>query len=393
MSVALIDTPEALAALCDRIANVDAVALDTEFHNERSYAARLMVVQLVVGDDVALVDPLRIADLQPLAAALAPKAVVGHALASDLKIFADRFDRLPVEAFDTQLAAAFLGYGISISLADLVHDLIGIRLRKSQTVSDWSVRPLSAAQIDYLVADVLHLLPMRDALRARLRERGREGWFAEEARALVDPARYRADPERLYLRIPGAARMNRRELGVLRELAVLRDRLARERDVPTKYIIPDDAMAAIVHLRPETREDLAQLRRLDAGMRKAFGDQIVDAVRRGLALDDSDLPSRPSRPPGHDREAIVACLNVLTSAIAGENGLPPSLLVPRAALERVARELPATEEAVATVLDASAWRAQLVARPLHELLCGQTALAVRGAAHGTPRVERVALAE
>jgi ribonuclease D len=168
VSVTLVEDPEALTALCARIAAVDRVALDTEFHNERSYAARLMVVQLVVGDEVAIVDPLRVKDLNELATALEDKTIVGHALQSDLKIFADRFDRMPARAFDTQLAAAFCGYGMSVSLADLVHDLIGIRLRKSQTVSDWSTRPLSEQQIDYLVDDVRHLIPMQDQLTERL---------------------------------------------------------------------------------------------------------------------------------------------------------------------------------------------------------------------------------
>jgi len=105
------------------------------------------------------------------------------------------------------------------------------------------------------------------------------------------------------------------------------------------------------------------------------------------------LPMKPARPPGHDREAIVACLSVLTSAIASENSLPASLLAPRAALERVARELPASEEGVARALDASAWRAGLIAGPLFELLYGRTALSVRGAERGTPHVERVTVSE
>jgi ribonuclease D len=389
MSVALIEDDAGLAALCDRIGAVERIALDTEFHNERSYAARLMVVQLVVGDETALIDPLRVADLRPLAAALSTKTVVGHALQSDLKIFADRFGRLPAAAFDTQLAAAFCGYGMSISLADLVQDLIGIRLRKSQTVSDWSSRPLSAQQIDYLVDDVRHLLPMADKLEARLRDTARFGWFEEEARALVDPLKYQPDSERLYLRIPGAMRMNRRELGVLREVARLRDSLARERDVPLKYIIPDDVMSGIVSLRPATREELAQLRRLDAGARRSYGDRIVGAVAAGLALPEDDLPRKPARPPGLDREAIVACLSVLVNAIAAENDLPAGLLTPRAALERVARELPSSVEDMARSLDASGWRTALVAEPLFALLSGQVALTVTGAHKGHPRVERV----
>lgn len=389
MNVTLVEDQAGLAALCERIAEVDRIALDTEFHNERSYSARLMVVQLVVGDEVAIVDPLSVKNLEPLAAALHDKSVVGHALQSDLKIFADRFDRLPARAFDTQLAAAFCGYGMSISLADLVHDLVGIRLRKSQTVSDWSTRPLSPQQIDYLVDDVRHLIPMQDALTERLERTGRFGWFESDARALVDMTRYRTDPERLYLRVPGAMRMNRRELGILREVAQLRDALARERDVPLKYIIPDDVMAGIVSLRPATRDDLAQLRRLDGGARKAYGDRIVAAVAAGIALPDDALPRKPPRSPAGDREAVVACLAVLASAIATEHDLPSGLVVTRSALERVARELPATAEDLARTLDAGAWRASLVAEPLFAMISGAVALTIAGAGRNAPHVARV----
>ncbi len=386
MNVELIEDSAALAAFCAHVATVERVALDTEFHNEKSYAARLMVVQLVAGDRAAIVDPLKVRDLVPLADALATKTIVGHALASDLKIFADRFGRLPAAAFDTQLAAAFCGYGISISLADLVSEIVGVRLRKSQTVSDWSARPLSPQQIDYLVDDVKHLFALQDVLRERLERTGRLAWFEEDARPLVDVLKYRQDPERLYLRVPGAMRMNRRELGVLREVAQLRDALARERDVPLKYIIPDDVMSGIVSLRPAVRDDLAQLRRLDAGARKAFGDRIVAAVAAGLALDETDLPKKPARPAGGDREALVSCLAVLANAIATEHELPPGLLVTRPALERVARELPADAAQVAAALELTSWRANLVAEPLHRLLSGAVALTVVGAARGTPRV-------
>jgi len=186
-------------------------------------------------------------------------------------------------------------------------------------------------------------------------------------------------------------RMNRRELGILREVAIARDELAKERDVPLKYIIPDDVMAGIVGLRPAVRDDLAQLRRLDAGARKAYGDRIVAAVAAGVALPDEALPKKPTRPAGADREAIVSCLAVLANGIAAAHEVPGGLLVTRSALERVARELPRSEEDVARVLDVSSWRASLVAAPLFALLSGSVALTIAGAALNNPRIASVPL--
>ena len=129
----------------------------------------------------------------PLADALTRATVVGHALSSDLRILYDAFGTLPRDAYDTQVAAAFCGYGMSISLLDLVRDVAGVTLRKSQTVSDWSTRPFTPRQVDYLVDDVRYLFAIADSLNEQLDARGREAWALDEMRALVDPRTYRSD--------------------------------------------------------------------------------------------------------------------------------------------------------------------------------------------------------
>jgi ribonuclease D len=384
--IEMIDTPAALMGLCARVEQSAQVALDTEFHTERTYSPRLMVVQLAFDDGAVIVDPLALPDLRPLIEALSKARVVGHALSSDLKIFADRFDLVPPTVFDTQVAAAFLGYGMQISLADLVRDLEQLRLAKSQTVSDWSTRPFTPKQQEYLVDDVAHLLPMSAKLTERLERTGRLEWAREECAALGDIERYRSDERRAYLRMPGAMRMSRRELAVLNEVVKLRDEQARNRDLPPKYIIPDDVVAGLATLRPKRPEDLDQLRRLDAGARKSLGRAIVEAVARAEALPENELPERPQRPLGQSRDTLAALMGVVVGEIAREHELPQSLLVPRAALERVAREAPGDRAAFERALELSHWRIALVGDPLWRLLSGEVHVAIEGYAERDPKI-------
>ncbi|MDB5091921.1 MAG: putative Ribonuclease [Candidatus Eremiobacteraeota bacterium] len=385
LDVTIVDTPTGLAEVCERIARAPRVGIDTEFHTEKSYTPHLMVVQLLFDDGVAIVDPLALRDLRPLVDALAGARVVGHALSSDLRIMADAFETLPRAAYDTQVAAAFVGYGLSISLLDLVRDLCGVTLRKSQTVSDWSTRPFTPKQVEYLVDDVRHLFDLEDKLEAKLAARGRETWAEEEMPALVQLKSYRNDPRRLYLRISGNARMNRRELGILNELAILRDRYARERNIPLKYVLPDDVMIGLVQLRPKTVDELSQLRRIDNGTRRNLGDRIVEAIARGEQIPEADLPPRAPKPLGAQRDALVSTMAVLISALAADNDLPTTLLLPRAALERIAREAPQTPEELGDVVNLTSWRRHLAVAPLWQLLSGERALRVEGYMEGDPR--------
>lgn len=382
--VVVVDTAAALARLIERIESAARVGIDTEFHNERSYSAQLMVVQLAFSDGVAIVDPLTLDDLRPLIDALSHTEIVGHALSSDLRIVAEDYGTLPTSAFDTQVAAAFCGYGLTISLLDLVRELAGVTLRKSQTVSDWSSRPLTPKQIDYLVDDVRYLFPLADRLSVLLAERGRASWAREEMRSLVDLRTYRPDRRRLYLRVAGNARMTRRELGILNELAALRDRLARERNVPLKYIMPDDVLAGLVGLRPKTIDELSQLRRLDNGVKRHYGALVLEAIASGEAIPENDLPQRAPRPLGSQREALVATMAVLVNAVAAENDLPTTLLLSRSALERVARETPASAAEIDAALSLTPWRRGLIVEPLWELLTGERVVRVEGYTSGNP---------
>lgn len=385
MKVTMVQDADALRTVCERIEKLPRVGFDTEFHSEKTYVPRLMLAQIALEDEVAIVDPLAVADLRPLAAALRGRTVVGHALSSDLKIFFERYALLPTEVFDTQVAGAFCGYGLAVSLVELVRDITGVTLRKSQTVSDWSTRPLSARQIDYLVEDVKYLLELHDQLLKKLDARGRRSWAFDECALLLDHKKYAVDRNRLYQRVAGAQRLGRRELAILSELATLREAVARERDVPLKTVLSDDLLVALAQMRPKSVDDLEELRRLTPSMKRTLGGRIVAAVAAGEGWPEDGLPTKGGKPLGAAREACVALLGVLVDGIAAAAGLPSSLVAPRAVLERALRELLRSQEELIEVLDLTHWRADLVAGPMWALLSGGSTVRVQGYLGGAPR--------
>ena len=168
----LIATTDALQALCHRLATEEFVTVDTEFMRERTYWPELCVVQLAGAHEVAVIDAQAPdLDLAPLGALLADQAVmkVFHAARQDIEIFVLRFGDVPRPLFDTQIAAMVAGFGEQVGYDALVAALTGGSIDKAHRFSDWSARPLSAAQIAYAAADVTYL---RDVYTRLLRAAG-----------------------------------------------------------------------------------------------------------------------------------------------------------------------------------------------------------------------------
>src|SRR6202035_3982430 len=197
----LIATSEALSALCDRLAAEQYVTVDTEFMRERTYWPELCVVQLAGAHEVAVVDAeAPDIDLTPLGNLLANQAVmkVFHAARQDIEIFVLKFGDVPKPLFDTQVAAMVAGFGDQVGYDAIVSSLTGGSIDKAHRYSDWSARPLSAAQIAYAAADVTYLREVYSQLCARLEQDGRLPWVAQEMADLADPATYRANPETIW---------------------------------------------------------------------------------------------------------------------------------------------------------------------------------------------------
>ena len=293
----LADTPEALAEVCARVAaGSGPVAVDAERASGYRYSARAYLIQLRrAGAGTALVDPVALHSLAPLADVLGDSEWVLHAATQDLPCLAEVGLR-PSSLFDTELAARLLGLP-KVGLATLVETLLGRRMRKEHAAVDWSTRPLPTPWLEYAALDVEPLIELRATLAERLEAAGKEGWAAQEFTALLDfrPA-VRDEPWR---RTSGMHRVRgARGLAAVRALWEERDAVAAERDVAPGRLIPDSAIVAAAQALPADRQSLLTTPGFHGRGAGRFAQRWVAALRQAQALPESQLPTRQPRGDG-----------------------------------------------------------------------------------------------
>ena len=332
--ILFIDTQDSLLQFLATCQAGERLAVDTEFLRERTYHARLCLVQLAAGGRIACIDPLAGLDLEPLWQSFDRAELTLHAARQDLEVLLGTAGRLPARIFDTQVAAALCGYPAQIGYASLVRELLGIDLGKHHTRTDWSRRPLSA----------------------RLAELGRLDWAVADSNELLQPALYDPAPEMAWQRLKGLARMDERSAAAAAALAVWREREALRADRPRQWILKDAALIALAQSRPSSRQALADTQGVPAGLARRAGDQLLQVIGRA-----GPSPVLARGAPSAAEKALVAEMSGVVRGKAEELGIEPELIASRKDLRRAAgggnglRAL-------------SGWRGELVGEALAALL-------------------------
>jgi ribonuclease D len=369
-----ITTIEELSAVCKRMAAHRYVTVDTEFLRESTYYPLLCVAQMATADEAVVIDALAPEiDLAPFFDLLVDENVVKvfHAARQDIEIVWHMAGKIPHPIFDTQVAAMVLGYGDSISYEQLVQRITGDQLDKSLRFTDWTRRPLTDAQLTYAVSDVTHLRDVYLKLDEDLHERGRANWVSAEMAILTSPETYRADPERAWQRLKSRVRKPK-DLAVLMEVAAWREREAQTRDVPRSRVLKDEVVGDIAAQHPSTIEKLGHLRSLPKGFeRSRWGEQIVDAVKRGLERDPKSLPKLERYRATANGGATVELLKVLLRMTAESHGVAAKVVATVDDLEQIAGD----DEADVPAL--KGWRRELFGEKALALKHGNLALAVQ----------------
>jgi ribonuclease D len=330
----LIRTSAALQPVLDAIAGARRVAVDTEFHAERHYHPRLMLIQLRADLGPAmLVDPLGDIDLAPLGKALSEVPLLLHGGVMDLQILHRETGMQPKSVYDTQIAAGCAGDGFPIRLQELVRRHLDLHLPKAATLSDWSQRPLSADQLSYAADDVLLLEPLADALDAKLAALGNIEIAAACTAEHVARALLPEDLSQAWRTVPGAHLLDDTERAVLQALAAWRDGTAQERDVTRSNVVSDSMLLDLARRQPASFEALRANRRMPSQVWKREGAAVLACIAAGRTA---------TPPPGPVSRGRLwrELVGVAARTAEAERGVAPELVLTDATLDRLAAGLP-----------------------------------------------------
>jgi len=366
----LVEDQITLQKMIAQCADVEVLAIDTEFIRQRTYYPILGLFQLYTGTETYLVDPLAVSDLSSLWQLLDRHPVVLHACSEDLDVFMTVANKVPDFFHDTQIAAAFCGLGSSLGFGGLVSEFQNITLDKGESRSNWLARPLTEKQLTYAAADVYHLLPCWNELKAKLGELGYYDYYLQELGNLRRRKMVNKNPKTIYKQFKNASFLSPRELATLQLLGEWRENNAVNRDMAVNFVVKEAHLLEVAKQQPKSLRDLNQLGLLPIEI-KRHGKQIIELVKQAQGLSDEELPeqlARISDYPGYKK--IVQGIRNKIAIVAEKTNIPAELIGSKKIINELLNwvwKLTEAERAVGNkpVL-LSNWRAELIGNSLFE---------------------------
>ena len=350
------------------------LAIDTEFLREKTYYPKLCLLQLATEEEAVIVDPFAVDDLKVLATLFENESIVKlfHAGYQDIEIIIYDIGCVPKPVFDTQVAASLLGQVQQIGYSSLVHSLCGVKLRKTDSFTDWSARPLAESQWDYALDDVVYLPKMYEIMTKALVEKGRLSWLDGEFAEMSDPATYIEDERERFRRLKHVTQLSRRQTAAAREVAAWREIEARKRNVPRKWILTDEQIVEACKREPRRIDDLFMVRGIRERLTTRDAREVLELMVSAL---DSAPDTWPEIPPVSKSEPNVdAQVDLLMGIVrirARENGVAVPTLASHSDLVSLAR---GHRKGLSLL---KGWRRELVGSELVDFMEGRIALSIK----------------
>ena len=352
-----LDSNDAVSAL---LVKDRRIGLDTEFMRESTFYPQLCLLQIATVDGIYCADPMGDANLEQFWQRLMDCPWVVHSARQDIEVLYQSSNRMPDTIFDTQIAAALLGFAPQLGYAGLVKELFGVELAKSHTRADWTRRPLPDAALEYAAEDVEYLLPAYEILTERLSKLDRLFWAVEDSAFLLQPSLYNEDFGHAVERLKGARKLRGRARAAAARLASWREREAVRSDRPRQWIIKDAVLLEIAATGPRDQESLAAVPGLAPRTLRRAGESLL-----GI-LDDArgdNIDYKPPQKLDEKQKAILKDMQAAVAACAEELTIAAEIVAPK-------KELSASLNGDRDSRVFTGWRRELIGETLLEMLEG-----------------------
>ncbi len=293
MQYQLITQQANLQHLCEKLSHAKILTVDTEFVRTRTLYAKLGLLQVCDGENLALIDPLAVDDLSPFWQLLKDDSItkVLHACSEDLEVFLTAGNCKPVNVIDSQIMMSFLGHGLSIGYAAMIKHFTGIELDKSESRTDWVKRPLTKKQLDYASADVEYLFTIYPKLVTELKKVGFLNYAQLETLNMINKKFTAINPETLYLNVKMSWRLNAEQLNILKHLTIWRYQQAQKRDIPISFVAKDHTLIALAQGAPQSVSAMLNLEGIDLLDVRHKGKAMLSVINQANKVDSCDYPN------------------------------------------------------------------------------------------------------
>ena len=349
------------------------LAIDIEADSLYHYYEKVCLIQISTDRETYILDPLEIQEVAELAPLMANPSVekVFHAASYDVYCLRRDYGFAFANIFDTHIAAQLLGYEF-LGLSALMEQILGIYHSKRRQRDDWSHRPLDPEQLEYAAMDTHHLLRLRDALEAELREKARLEWAQEEFEIAASAER----PEKEFdtegfRRIKGSRDLSLQDQVVLRALYLVRDKMARIMDVPPFKVLNNSVLLELVRHPPASPREMFNRPGISYRVARRFTADILRTIGDARRLDPSfmETPARNNwKPPSRAAKLRLEALKLWRQERARQLNLHVGVVFPANVLENLSVAPPATVEELANLPGMRQWRVREFGEEIIEVL-------------------------
>ena len=372
MDYTYIDSNQKLADFCTNIEGADYCAIDTEFVREKTYYPVLALIQIATEKHMGCIDPLAIDDFEPLKKLLQKPDLIKvfHSSSQDLEILFQSYDQIPTPVFDTQLAAAVLGYSHQISYADLVQNVTEVQLEKIYTRANWVHRPLTEGELNYAMDDVRYLMPVYRHLKSELEVKKRGSWIEKELLMMSAKSTYQLDTTKLWKKLKGVQKLKGIQLQVASLLCQWREQLSQKKNLPKRWVIKDELIIDIARLKPNSVTELATIRDANEKFVEQHAKTVFDIINKAQTIDPSEWPKQDKiKVLTSSQQSIGDCLMGICREIAEDHNIALATLGTRKDIDNLIINRKNSQLS-------QGWRFEMAGEKLLDFIHGQTGIMV-----------------